>query len=91
MTERTTKTLLSSGLVGTVFAALCCAGVFTPLLIGLLTLLGLGTLTSNLDAILLPALAFFGALSLFAYWRLRCQQACRVTPPGTAPTREVRS
>lgn len=91
MTERTTKALLSFGLVGTAFAALCCAGVLTPLLIGLLTLLGLGALTGNLDAILLPALAFFGALSLFAYWRLRRQQACRVTAPSAAPGREVRS
>lgn len=63
--------LLSFGVVGTVFAALCCAGILTPLLVGLLTVLGLGALTAHLDAVLLPALAGFAALSYFAYRRLQ--------------------
>ncbi len=69
MTERATKTLLSFGIVGTVLAALCCAGILTPLLIGLLAALGLGALTGNLDAVPLPALAVFAAISGVAFWR----------------------
>ncbi len=63
--------LLSFGVVGAVFTALCCAGILTPLLVGLLTLLGLGALTAHLDAVILPALAGFAALSFFAYHRLQ--------------------
>jgi mercuric ion transport protein len=65
------KGLLSFGVVGTVVAALCCAGILTPLLVALLAVLGLGVVTDHLDAVLLPALAGFIALSGFAYWRLR--------------------
>ncbi len=74
--------VLSFGIFGTVFAALCCLGIMTPLLIGLLTVLGLGTLTAHLDAVLLPALAGFVTLSLFAYHHLRHRPA-RTIPERT--------
>ena len=63
-----TKTLLRVGLVGTVVAALCC---FTPILVILLAAVGLSALTGYLDYVLLPALALFVALTIFAVWRQR--------------------
>ncbi len=62
------KALLRVGLVGTVVAALCC---FTPILVILLAAIGLSALTGYLDYILLPALALFVALTIFAVWRQR--------------------
>ena len=63
-----TKTLLRVGLAGTVLAALCC---FTPILVILLAAVGLSALTGYLDYVLLPALALFVALTIFAVWRQR--------------------
>lgn len=60
------RTLLKVGLIGTVIAALCC---FTPVLVVLLGVVGLSAITGYLDIILLPALAFFIALSSYAVWR----------------------
>ncbi len=91
MTERATKTLLSFGLVGTVLAALCCAGILTPLLIGLLAVLGLGALSGNLDAILLPALTVFAAISGVTSWRLWRRRARHLPTGGAAAPRTVRS
>lgn len=48
---------------------------------GLLTVVGLGALTAHLDAVLLPALVGFAALSYFAYHRLQRRPAPeRATP-----------
>ncbi|MHA1567113.1 MAG: mercury resistance system transport protein MerF [Alphaproteobacteria bacterium] len=58
--------LLGLGIVGTVVAALCC---FTPLLVVLLGILGLSAALGWLDWVLLPALAFFIGLTVFAYRR----------------------
>lgn len=54
--------LVITGVVGAAVAAVCC---FTPILVGLLAILGLGALTGYLDYVLLPALVFF--LCLLAY------------------------
>ena len=54
--------LIITGMVGAGIAALCC---FTPILVGLLAVLGFGALTGYLDFVLLPALVFF--LCLLAY------------------------
>ncbi len=62
--------ILLTGVVGTVVAALCC---FTPILVVLLGLVGLGALTGYLDYVLLPALAVF--LGLIAYGLVREKQA----------------
>ena len=60
--------LLSAAIVGSVVAALCC---FTPILVVLLGAVGLGALTGYLDYVLLPALAFFIGLTVYAVIRRR--------------------
>lgn len=60
--------LLSISIVGTVIAAICC---FTPALVVVLGVLGLSAAVGWLDYILLPALAGFAGLTLFALVRLR--------------------
>ncbi len=60
--------LLSISIVGTVIAAICC---FTPALVVVLGVLGLSAAVGWLDYILLPALAGFAGLTLFALARLR--------------------
>ena len=56
--------LLRIGLIGTAITALCC---FTPILVVALGAVGLGAVTGLLDAVLLPALAGFIALTLYAW------------------------
>jgi mercuric ion transport protein len=58
--------LLKIGVVGTVVAALCC---FTPVLVILFGAVGLAAVVGYLDYALLPALAFFVALTIYALWR----------------------
>ncbi len=60
------RAILRVGLFGSVIAALCC---FTPVLVVLLGVVGLSTLTGYLDLVLLPALAFFIGLTIYALWR----------------------
>lgn len=60
------KALLTTGIVGTVVAALCC---FTPVLVVLLTGVGLAAAIGYLDLVLLPALAIFVGITLYALWR----------------------
>ena len=58
--------LLRIGIIGTVLAALCC---FTPILVVLLGAVGLAALTGYLDYVLLPALALFIGLTIFALYK----------------------
>ena len=58
--------LLKAGIVGTVIAALCC---FTPVLVILFGAIGLAAVVGYLDIVLLPALAFFVLLTIYALWR----------------------
>lgn len=58
--------LLATGVVGTVVAALCC---FTPILVVLLGAVGLSAALGWIDYVLLPALAVFLALTVYALWR----------------------
>jgi len=67
-TGRTDGLLLRMGVIGTVIVALCC---FTPVLVVLLGVVGLSALTGWLDLVLLPALAVFVALTVYAVWRRR--------------------
>ena len=67
------KTLVRVGIVGTVLVALCC---FTPILVVGLAVVGLSALTGYLDVVLLPALAVFIGLTLYAVWRKRKADAC---------------
>jgi mercuric ion transport protein len=66
MTEQTDRKLIATGIVGTVIAALCC---FTPILVVLLGAVGLSAWLGWLDYVLLPALTFFIALTVFAVWQ----------------------
>jgi len=64
--------LLVTGVIGTVVAALCC---FTPVLVVLLGVVGLSALIDILDYVLIPALAFFVGLAIYALVRrARSQQ-----------------
>jgi len=58
--------LLKTGIIGTIILALCC---FTPILVVLLATLGLSALTGYLDYVLLPSLAFFILLTIYALVR----------------------
>lgn len=60
--------LFRVGVVGSVVAALCCAGILTPLLAAGLTAAGLGALTRNLDLVIFPALAVFLTLTAVGWW-----------------------
>ena len=60
------KSLLKTGIIGTVILALCC---FTPILVVLLGVVGLSALLGYLDYVLLPALGVFVAILLYALWR----------------------
>lgn len=71
MSERETHSgnndrLLKYGLIGTVVVALCC---FTPILVILLGAVGLSALLGWLDIVLLPVLAVFIGITLYALWR----------------------
>jgi len=62
------KTLLKTGIAGTVIAALCC---FTPVLVVLLGVVGLSAWLGWLDYVLMPALLVFVGITIYA---LRRQQ-----------------
>ena len=62
------RTLLRTGIVGSVVAAICC---FTPALVLLLGAVGLSAWLGWLDYVLLPALAVFLGLAVLAVYRLR--------------------
>ncbi len=62
--------LLKTGIIGTILASICC---FTPLLVVLLGTIGLSALTGYLDIVLLPTLAIFVCITLFALWQKTIQ------------------
>jgi len=64
-------TLLTTGVVGSVIAAICC---FTPVLVILLGALGLSAWLGWIDYVLLPALAIFLGITVYGLW---CRQAGR--------------
>jgi len=68
----TPKQTFLASLIGTVVVALCC---FTPVLVIVLTALGLAAWVGYLDFVLLPLLAILIALTILAYRRHRrcCQ------------------
>lgn len=55
--------LLATGLIGTIFLVLCC---FTPILVLLLGVVGLGSFLGYADYVLLPGLVAFIALTGYA-------------------------
>ncbi len=68
------RKLLGVGLIGALVAALCC---FTPVLVVLLTAVGLSAVVGWLDTVLLPALAIFVALVVYALIRQRLANSQR--------------
>ena len=64
----TNNALLWTGITGAVIAVLCCA---TPALVLLLAAVGLSALTGYLDYVLIPAIAVFVGIVIYALWRRR--------------------
>ena len=62
------KKTLYATLGAFIAVALCC---FTPVLVGLLAVLGLAFVTPYLDMVLLPALGILFLLSLYSIWQYR--------------------
>jgi mercuric ion transport protein len=60
------RKLLKIGIAGSAIAALCC---FTPVLVVLLGVVGLSAFTGTLDLILLPTLALFLSITVYALWK----------------------
>ncbi len=58
----TSRNLLTTGIIGTVIAAICC---FTPLLVIALTAVGLAAIVGGVDYVLFPVM--FASLGLIAY------------------------
>ena len=54
---------LRMGLIGTLIAALCC---FTPILAVLFSVVGLSAFVGYLDYVLLPTLAVFVSITIYA-------------------------
>ena len=75
--------LVKVSVLGTIVIALCC---FTPVLVILLGVLGLSALTGYLDYVLLPALAMFIGLTVYAVLRKRRADACRA--PGASKAKK---
>ena len=65
------QTLLKTGIIGTVVAALCC---FTPILVILLGAIGLSFVVGYLDHVLLPILFIFVAITVYALWKKKTNQ-----------------
>ena len=61
------KTLLVTGIIGSALTALCC---FTPILVILLSSIGLSAAIGYLDIVLLPLLGLFVAIALYALYAL---------------------
>lgn len=59
------RVLLRTGVIGSAVIGVCC---FTPVLVLLLTGLGLSAAIGWLDWMLLPMLAFFLLLTVYALW-----------------------
>jgi mercuric ion transport protein len=62
------RSLLRVGITGTVIALICC---FTPVLVVLLGVVGLSAAVGWLDYVLLPALAVFVGITLYAMMKVR--------------------
>lgn len=71
------STILGTGIVGSVIAAICC---FTPVLVILLGAVGLSAWLGWLDYVLLPALALFIGITVYGLWRRQRAAAGRAPP-----------
>lgn len=66
-------TILKTGIVGSVIAAICCA---TPVLVITLGAVGLSAWLGWIDYVLLPALAIFLGMTAYGLWRRQRTAAC---------------
>lgn len=66
-------TILKTGVIGTVVAAICCA---TPVLVIALGAIGLSAWIGWLDYVLLPSLAIFMGIIAYGLWRRNRAAAC---------------
>ena len=71
------RTLLRTGVAGTVVAALCCA---TPVLVIFLGAVGLSAWVGWLDYALIPALVAFLGVTIHALRRRPVEAACCAVP-----------
>lgn len=71
------RTLLRTGIVGSVVAAVCCA---TPILVILFGVLGLSAWAGWLDYVLIPALVVFIGITIYALRRRHAEAACCAVP-----------
>ena len=62
------RTLLRTGIIGSVVTGLCC---FTPILVFLLGAVGMSAMVGWLDYILLPSLMVFAFIAGYALWKRR--------------------
>lgn len=62
------RSLFRIGIVGSVTAAICC---FTPALVVLLGIVGLSAVVGWLDYVLLPTLAVFVGITLYAVMKAK--------------------
>ncbi len=67
------STLLKTGIIGTAIVALCC---FTPVLVILFGAIGLAAWVGHLDTVLMPALAFFLILTIYAFLKKDKEDCC---------------
>ncbi len=70
--DKNNSKLLKLGIGGSIIVALCC---FTPILLILLGVVGLGALTGYLDYVLLPALVIFIGITIYALQKRRRGEA----------------
>ena len=66
-------TIIRTGIVGSIIAAVCC---FTPALVILLGAVGLSAWLGWIDYVLFPALAIFLGLTAYDLWRRQRAAAC---------------
>jgi len=78
-------TIIKTGVIGTVIAAICC---FTPVLVIGLGVVGLSAWLGWLDYVLLPTLAVFIGITAYGLWRRQRAAACREADPEA--TKETR-
>ena len=67
------STILKTGIVSSVIAAICCA---TPVLVIALGAIGFSAWVGWLDYVLLPALAVFLGMTAYGLWRRNRTEAC---------------
>lgn len=77
---------LRLGVIGVLVAALCC---FTPLLIVLFAALGVSWAIGYADYVLLPMLAMFAGITIYALWKHSRKSAAGPTGTGCTCTHTV--